>query len=172
MEQLVRDARITQIYEGTNGIQALDLVGRKLPLRAGAAIGDYLGQIQGTVDALSAAGADLTAIRDGLADGLDAVRTATDWLLANGLADPLDALAGATPYLRLFSLVTGGWIMGRQALAATALLSSGEAAPGDKDLLEGKVLTARFFCEQILPAARGLLPAVTATNRDLAAAPL
>ena len=96
------------------------------------------------------------------------MRTATDWLLANGLANPLDALAGATPYLRLFSLVTGGWVMAQQALKATALLA--DAGPVDKAFYEGKVLTARFFCEQILPQAAGLLPAVTATNRDLAAA--
>ena len=168
--QLYRDARIAPIYEGTNGIQAMDLVGRKLPLRAGGAVADYLGQIQGTVDALASAGDELAPIHAGLADGLDALRTATDWLLANGLADPLDALAGAAPYLRLFSLVTGGWVMARQAEVATRLLA--DAAPADKDLLEGKVLTARFFCEQLLPQARGLLPAVTATNRDLAAAPL
>ena len=167
--QLYRDARIAPIYEGTNGIQAMDLVGRKLPLRAGAAVGDYLGQIQATLDAL-AADEELASIHAALADGLDALRAATDWLLANGLADPLDALAGATPYLRLFSLVTGGWLMARQAQAATRALT--DADPGDKDFLEGKVLTARFFCEQVLPQARGWLPAVTATNRDLAAAPL
>jgi alkylation response protein AidB-like acyl-CoA dehydrogenase len=168
--QHYRDARIAPIYEGTNGIQAMDLVGRKLPLRAGGAIGDYLGQIQATVDALATAGDDLASIHAALADGLDAVRAATDWLLANGLTDPLDALAGASPYLRLFSLVTAGWIMALQAQAATRLLA--DAAPADKELYEGKVLTARFFCEQVLPQARGLLPAVTATNRDLAAAVL
>jgi hypothetical protein len=168
--QHYRDARIAPIYEGTNGIQAMDLVGRKLPMRSGAAVGDYLAQIQATVDALASAGDDFASIHAGLADGLDAVKTATDWLLTNGLADPLDALAGATPYLRLFSIVTGGWLMARQARAATSLLAG--APPTDTDFLEGKVLTARFFCEQVLPQARGLLPAVTASNRDLAAAPL
>jgi alkylation response protein AidB-like acyl-CoA dehydrogenase len=168
--QLYRDARIAPIYEGTNGIQAMDLVGRKLPMRAGEAIGDYLRNIEATVDALGSAGDDLASIRDSLADALDAARTATDWLLANGMADPLDALAGATPFLRLFSIVTGGWVMALQAQAATRLLV--DAAPGEKDFLAGKVLTARFFCEQLLPQARGLLPAVTATNRDLAAAVL
>jgi hypothetical protein len=166
--QHYRDARIAPIYEGTNGIQAMDLVGRKLPLRAGAAIGDYLAQIQATVDSLASAGDDLKSIHAALADSLDALRSATDWLLANGLADPLDALAGATPYLRLFSLVTGGWVMAQQAQVATRLLA--DAPPAEKGFLEGKVLTARFFCEQLLPQARGLVPAVTATNRDLAAA--
>jgi alkylation response protein AidB-like acyl-CoA dehydrogenase len=168
--QHYRDARIAPIYEGTNGIQAMDLVGRKLPMRAGGAVADYLGSIQRTVDELGSAGGDLASIHEALADALSGLRTATDWLLANGLADPLDALAGATPYLRMFSLVTGGWVMGQQALKATALLEG--ASPADQAFYEGKVLTARFFCEQILPQATGLIPAVTATNRDLAAAVL
>jgi len=166
--QHFRDARIAPIYEGTNGIQAMDLVGRKLPMRAGGAVADYLGYIEATDAQLAEAGDELASIRAALADGLTALRTATDWLLANGLSDPLDALAGATPYLRLFSVVTGGWTMALQALAATTALV--DAAPADKDLYEGKVLTARFFCEQILPQAAALVPAVTATNRDLAAA--
>ena len=166
--QHYRDARIAPIYEGTNGIQAMDLVGRKLPMRAGGAVTDYLANIDATVEQLAAAGDDLASIRTALADALAALRTATDWLLANGLGDPLDALAGATPYLRLFSVVTGGWVMAQQALAATRLLA--DAAAADKAFYEGKVLTARFFCEQLLPQAVGLVPAITATNRDLAAA--
>ncbi|MGH9275390.1 MAG: acyl-CoA dehydrogenase, partial [Acidimicrobiales bacterium] len=166
--QHFRDARIAPIYEGTNGIQAMDLVGRKLPMRAGGAVTDYLARIDALDGNLAAAGDDLASIRQALADGLAALRTATDWLLANGLANPLDALAGATPYLRLFSVVTGGWMMAQQALAATAALS--DAGPADKAFFEGKVLTARFFCEQLLPQAAGLVPAITATNRDLAAA--
>jgi alkylation response protein AidB-like acyl-CoA dehydrogenase len=166
--QHFRDARIAPIYEGTNGIQAMDLVGRKLPLRGGAAVADYLGYIDHTLGELEQAGDELASIRSGLADGLAALRTATDWLLAHGLEAPLDALAGATPYLRLFSVVTGGWMMAQQALAATRLLADAPAA--DKPFYEGKVLTARFFCEQLLPQAAGLVPAATATNRDLAAA--
>jgi alkylation response protein AidB-like acyl-CoA dehydrogenase len=166
--QHFRDARIAPIYEGTNGIQAMDLVGRKLPLRAGGAVADYLGYIESTVAQLADAGDDLASIRGALADGLAALRTATDWLLANGLSDPLDALAGATPFLRLFSVVTGGWVMGQQALAARRLLV--DAAPADKAFYEEKLVDARFFCEQLLPQAAGMVPAVTATNRDLAAA--
>ena len=166
--QHVRDARIAPIYEGTNGIQAMDLVGRKLPMRAGAAVADHLGSVDSTIAELSAAGEELTSIRDSLADALAALRTATDWLLANGSNEPLDALAGATPYLRLFSVVTGGWVMAQQALKATALLEGASSA--DRAFYEGKVVTARFYCEQLLPQAVGLVPAVTATNRDLAAA--
>jgi alkylation response protein AidB-like acyl-CoA dehydrogenase len=166
--QHYRDARIAPIYEGTNGIQAMDLVGRKLPMRAGAAVADYLRAIEATIDDLAGAGDDLASIHAALEAGLASLRTATDWLLEHGLADPLDALAGAAPYLRLFSTVTGGWVMGQQALAATRLLA--DAAGDDKAFYEGKVLTARFFCEQVLPQASGLVPAITATNRDLAAA--
>jgi alkylation response protein AidB-like acyl-CoA dehydrogenase len=166
--QHFRDARIAPIYEGTNGIQAMDLVGRKLPMRAGAAITDYLARIDAVDAELAAAGDELTSIREALADGVRTLRTATDWLLANGMANPLDALAGATPYLRLFSVVTGAWLMARQALAATAALADASAA--DKAFYEAKVVSARFFCEQLLPQATGLLPAITATNRDLAAA--
>jgi hypothetical protein len=166
--QHFRDARIAPIYEGTNGIQAMDLVGRKLPMRAGAAITDYLARIDAVDAELAAAGDELTSIREALTDGVRTLRTATDWLLANGMANPLDALAGATPYLRLFSVVTGAWLMARQALAATAALADASAA--DKAFYEAKVVSARFFCEQLLPQATGLLPAITATNRDLAAA--
>ena len=168
--QHYRDARIAPIYEGTNGIQAMDLVGRKLPMRAGGAVADYLGYIDATIEALDGEGDDLASIRDALVSALASLRTATDWLLANGPANPLDSLAGATPYLRLFSLVTGGWVMAQQAIKARAAMADADAT--DKAFYEGKVLTARFFCEQILPQAHGLVPAVTATNRDLAAAVL
>jgi hypothetical protein len=166
--QHYRDARIAPIYEGTNGIQAMDLVGRKLPMRAGGAVTDYLAAFDATVAELAGAGEELASIHGALVDALAALRTSTDWILANGLADPLDALAGATPYLRQFSVVTGGWVMSRQALAATAALA--DAKPADKAFYEDKVLTARFFCEQLLPQAAGLVPSITATNRDLAAA--
>ena len=91
-----------------------------------------------------------------LADGVAALREATDWLLANGAADPQNALAGATPYLRLFGTVVAGWFLARQALAAPR-----RAAAGD-EFLQAKVATARYFAQQVLPTARGLLPSVTA----------
>jgi alkylation response protein AidB-like acyl-CoA dehydrogenase len=166
--QHFRDARIAPIYEGTNGIQAMDLVGRKLPMRAGGAVADYLGHVDATIADLDAAGEDLASIRSALADAQGALRTATDWLLANGLGEPLDALAGATPYLRLFSVVTAGWVMGLQALAATKAIAEGGTE--DKAFYEEKLIDARFFCEQLLPQVISLVPAITATNRDLAAA--
>jgi hypothetical protein len=166
--QHFRDARIAPIYEGTNGIQAMDLVGRKLPMRAGAAVTQYIDRIEALDEQLAAAGEDLSSIRNGLVKGVVALRAATAWLLEHGMADPLDALAGATPYLRLFSVVTGGWMMAKQAVAAQSLLA--EAGGSDREYYERKILTARFFAEQLIPQATGLVPAITATNRDLARA--
>ena len=107
--QHYRDIRIAPIYEGTNGIQAIDLVGRKLGLRDGAAIRGYLDGIAATADGARAAGGDLAVIGEQLAAAVDTLRSATEWLLAAG--DPDDALAGATPYLRMAGLVTGGWLL-------------------------------------------------------------
>ena len=117
--QHFRDARIPLIYEGTNGIQAMDLVGRKLPMRGGAVVGEHLDRMAATADVLTgSADEDLAAIGVRLAEGVDACREATGWLLEHGLAEPNDALAGSTPYLRLLATVTGGWVLGREALAA------------------------------------------------------
>jgi alkylation response protein AidB-like acyl-CoA dehydrogenase len=162
--QHFRDARIAPIYEGTNGIQAMDLVGRKLPMRAGGAIVDYLAGIEATAGELSGAGGELDTIGKHLADAVAGLRQATDWLLANGLADPNNALAGATPYLRMCGIVTGGWLLGRSALAAERRLDEGT---GDAAFLGQKILTARFYAEQLLPQAAGLIPAVTAGPGDL-----
>ncbi len=156
--QHFRDQRITPIYEGTNGIQAMDLVGRKLPIRGGAAFGDLLTEMKRVISDL--AGIDeFQAMSRALSEAFDELDTATRWLMENGLADPKDALAGATPYLELLGLTAGGWLMARQALAARAEIADG--AKDGKDFLEAKVTTARFFCEQTLPRVRSLGPAVT-----------
>jgi alkylation response protein AidB-like acyl-CoA dehydrogenase len=160
--QHFRDARITPIYEGTNGIQAMDLVGRKLPIRLGGAVADLLGEMAGLDAELGTP--ELAPLRAPLADAVAALREATDWLLANGLEQPVDALAGATPYLRLFGIVTGGWLLARSAVAACEVLASGD---GDPAFLADKVTTARFYATQLLPVARGLVPAVTAGAGDL-----
>ena len=170
--QHVRDARIAPIYEGTNGIQAMDLVGRKLTRRAGAAVADYLDGIDATLVDVGAGGEEMASIGAALGTALGDLRTATDWLLGDGRGDPADGLAGATPYLRLFSVVTGGWVMARQALQASQQRDRPDCRADETAFYDGKVLTARFYCEQILPQAGGLVPAVMATNRDLAAAPL
>jgi hypothetical protein len=101
---------------------------------------------------------------DSLAAALDQLQTTTDWTMSNGLTEPKDALAGATPYLEMLGLCVGGWLMARQALAATKELSGDQA---DEAFLRAKVTTARFFCEQILPKAHALAPAVMAGHEVL-----
>jgi 3-(methylsulfanyl)propanoyl-CoA dehydrogenase len=165
--QHYRDIRIAPIYEGTNGIQAMDLVGRKLPMRAGGAMADFLAGIEATAAELSGAGTTLGSIGKHLADAHAVLKATTDWLLANGLADPNNALAGATPYLRMCGIVTGGWLLARSAQAAQRLLDAGE---GDADFLTQKLVTAKFYAEQLLPQAAGLASAVTAGPADLQAA--
>jgi alkylation response protein AidB-like acyl-CoA dehydrogenase len=165
--QHYRDIRIAPIYEGTNGIQAMDLVGRKLPMRAGGVMADFLAGIEATAAELSGAGTTLGSIGKHLADAHAVLKATTDWLLANGLADPNNALAGATPYLRMCGIVTGGWLLARSAQAAQRLLDAGE---GDADFLTQKLVTAKFYAEQLLPQAAGLASAVTAGPADLQAA--
>jgi alkylation response protein AidB-like acyl-CoA dehydrogenase len=169
--QYYRDARIAPIYEGTNGIQAMDLVGRKLPMRAGGVVTDYLAGIEATAAEVAKAGDTLAPIGDRLSEAHSVLKEATDWLMANGLADPNNALAGATPYLRMCGIVTGGWLLARSALAARRLLDEGGSGVST-DFLEQKIVTARFYCDQLLPQAAGLLASVTAGPADLAAAAL
>jgi|SRR5581483_11933082 len=166
--QHLRDARITPIYEGTNGIQALDLVGRKLGLRGGAVVKDHLERIAAVDAELADAGPDLAGVRTELKEALDALTEATMWLPTAAMTQgPNAVLAGATPYLRLFSMVTAGWLMARSALAATARLAAGPAGDDEARWLRSKVVTARFFCEQLLPPAVGLVASITAGAEPL-----
>jgi 3-(methylthio)propanoyl-CoA dehydrogenase len=162
--QHFRDARIAPIYEGTNGIQAMDLVGRKLPMRGGGVMADFLAEIRDLDGPLGEAGDDLRSIRSNLTDAVDTLSDTTDWMLKHGVEDGRDALAGATPYLRMGALVAGGWLMARQALVAVAARTAGE---GDAALLDAKVVTARFYAEQLLPAVKGLSGPATAGFEDL-----
>ena len=165
--QHYRDARIAPIYEGTNGIQAMDLIGRKLPMRGGGVMRDLEAEIGRTVEELRNGGDELAMIGDRLDAGLSALRDATEWLLTDGLANPVDALAGATPYLRMCGVVVGGWLLARSAQAASRLLADGR---GDADFLRQKLVTTHFYVDQVLPQVHGLVPAVTAGAGDLTAA--
>ena len=162
--QHYRDIRIAPIYEGTNGIQAMDLVGRKLGLRGGDAIRDQFGRIEGTVAAATAAGGDLATIGERLA-GAAGRRAGDDRVAAGRRTRPADLLAGATPYLRLMGMLTGGWMLTRAALAAHAGLDDG--AGFDAEFLGQRLVSARFFATQVLPQVAGLAPAVTAGAGDL-----
>jgi alkylation response protein AidB-like acyl-CoA dehydrogenase len=161
--QYYRDSRIAPIYEGTNGIQAIDLVMRKLPLRGGGVVKSLLGDMDSVVGELAEAGPDLDPIRVGLGNGIEVLRQASAWLLGRVASEPNDALAGATPYLELFGLVAGGWLLARSALAAhRQLAATAGGGADDEEFLAAKVATARFFCQQLLPGTAGLVPAVTA----------
>lgn len=155
-----RDSRIAPIYEGTNGIQAIDLVLRKIPMRSGGVVREFFAEIAALDSQLEAAGDVFALIRASLADALSALEGATEWLLV--CEDPNDALAGATPYLELFGTVTGGWLLAKGALAAARKLES-----GPDPFLHAKVATAHFYCTQLLPRAVGLVPSVTAGAGDL-----
>jgi len=161
--QYYRDARILPIYEGTNGIQAIDLVARKLPKRGGRVVADFIAQLESIDATLESAGAPLASIRANLSATVATLRDATEYVAS---ADVGGVLAGATPYLRLFGIVTGGWMMARQALAATRMLAGGST---DTAFLDAKIVTARFYCEQILPQSWGLFAAVTAGANELLA---
>jgi acyl-CoA dehydrogenase len=145
--QLFRDARIAAIYEGTNGIQAIDLVTRKLPLGDGVPVNAHLDELRGVVRLLDASNDPAfgwTAVR--LGDAVESLARATNWLLARLSKEPEAALAGATPYLRLFGLATGGCLLAKQALAAMRL---GEDAAA-------RLATARFFAENLAVGAGAL----------------
>ena len=159
--QHYRDIRIAAIYEGTNGIQAIDLIGRKLPMRDGAAIGDLLDNVQAYAEAL---GGDLSSLTKPLVEGVSACRESSAWLLTNrGDA----ALAGATPYLRLLSTVVAGGLMAKSAAIAQAELTAGATADR-AEFLSQKIVTATFFIEQLVPAQLGLMPSIMSGNNILA----
>ncbi len=151
--QYYRDARITPIYEGTNGIQALDLVSRKVLRDEGAAAKALIAEMEATSAELD--GAALAAIRGPLTEGIAALSAATNWLLEVGPSDLARAAAGASPYLRLIGIVAGGWLLARTASAAA------HKRGGDNDYLESKILIARFYADNILPRAGAEAAAVT-----------
>jgi alkylation response protein AidB-like acyl-CoA dehydrogenase len=161
--QYLRDSRITPIYEGTSGIQALDLVTRKLPMGGGAVVRDYLDELRGLGAELASAGDDFATIRENLAAGVEALSEASEWLLERAEQDPRSVIAAAMPYTWMFSEVAGAACLARSALAAQRLLDSG----GDDAALSARLVTARFFAEQILPGAVARKSAVTAGADDL-----
>jgi 3-(methylsulfanyl)propanoyl-CoA dehydrogenase len=161
--QHFRDARIGPIYEGTNGIQAIDLVTRKLPLHEGRTVRRFLSGLDAIDREPIESCSELAGVHARVADGVEALREATEWILATRRDHPEAVLAAATPYLRLFGVVTGGWLMARQAVVATRRRAEGR---GDSGFLDTKIVTARFYCEQLLPQSVGLFAAVTAPSHD------
>jgi 3-(methylthio)propanoyl-CoA dehydrogenase len=152
--QHLRDARITTIYEGTTGIQAIDLVGRKILRDDGRAVRTLIADIARAADGLDgAAGGDLAVIRTRLRGGVEALSAAVNWVRAAGRDDINSALCGATPLLHLFGIVCGGWQMARAALVAQNGLAAGENDPA---FYRAKIATARFYADHFLSQAAAL----------------
>ncbi|MCW6530602.1 acyl-CoA dehydrogenase C-terminal domain-containing protein [Sphingomonas lycopersici] len=151
MEQYVRDARIAMIYEGTNGVQAMDLVGRKLAMNGGRAVQAFFAMVAG--ECAAAKGDAATADFAGrLEKALGEMQAATMWFMGN-IANPNNIGAGAVPYMHLTGLVAVGLMWLRMAKAAAELKAAGE---GDAAFLDAKLVTARFFAERMLPEAGSL----------------
>jgi len=165
--QHYRDARIAPIYEGTNGIQALDLVGRKLQMDGGRHWRSLFQRERQFIASLPRTG-DLGQLGPYLEDALEALQTASVWISGNEGDKLADSAAAATPYLRMFGLTLGGTLLGRQAAEAARRLKAGE---GDPVFLNAKIATARFYAEQILPAAPALLGPITRGGELLFAIP-
>ncbi|MEQ8227977.1 MAG: acyl-CoA dehydrogenase [Rhodospirillales bacterium] len=150
--QHARDIRVARIYEGTNGIQANDLVGRKVARDEGMAAGELIKSMRGTVADLNTDGSGLDDLAALLSDAVRALETATDWVVETFPQDPAPAAAGAVHYLRLMGIVTGGWLLAQGALRAAERRESGDSDP----FLDSKVTSARFFAQQFLPQAAAL----------------
>src|SRR5487761_1940182 len=152
--QLLRDARITTIYEGTTSIQANDLVGRKMAREGGATAKEVIKAMRVVEGELAQAqGEDMAAIRAGLAAGIKAVEECVTWIVATYATDIKAVHAGSVPFLKMMGIVCGGWQMARAALVAQKRLTAKE---GDAAFYQAKIATARFYADHILAQAPGL----------------
>ncbi|MDV7340157.1 acyl-CoA dehydrogenase [Terasakiella sp. A23] len=148
--QWLRDVRITAIYEGTNGIQANDLIGRKVAMNGGAYLDVLLPLVKADVEAVKGTFPDMASA---LEVGIENVEKATAWLVESFKEDPKQAATGSVHYLRLLGNVCGGWLLAKSALIAQSKLDAGE---GDPTFMKAKINTAHFFAEQILPTSSAL----------------
>ncbi|RPI42837.1 MAG: acyl-CoA dehydrogenase, partial [Betaproteobacteria bacterium] len=158
MEQILRDSRIAPLFEGTNGIQALDLVSRKIAGERGATMRAVLAQAA-DLDARLAErqSADLVAVRTRLVPAVRALADATEWVIDASQNAPRDVAASAVPYLELAGTTLGGIVMAKAALRAATQLESGQ---GDAAFYRTKLRTARFYAEHVLPMATALAQTV------------
>jgi acyl-CoA dehydrogenase len=148
MSQFVRDARIAQIYEGANGIQALDLVGRKLALNGGRAVQTFFKEV-GDFCEENRSDEKMAPFTKALKKGLNDLQAATMWLMQNAMQKPENAGAASTDYLHLFGLVAIGHMWAQMAKSAQAKLAEG--ANGSSSFYENKLVTARFYMERLMP---------------------
>ena len=161
--QHLRDARILTIYEGTTGIQANDLVGRKILADSGMAMQHLLKEMSELDDKLASCGSDLDSIRSAVTTGQQRLEKATTWLLGKAQDEPAAVASAAFDYLMLAGTVVGAWQMGRAAEIAHRNLASEK---GDADFYRAKIVTARFYSEKILPRSAAYLDAATSQRNS------
>ena len=166
--QTLRDARITSIYEGTTGIQANDLVGRKLGRDRGAAMSALLGDTLRELNDLKGADATMRSVRNATIEAITVLRDATEALRAQVAETPARAYAVSVPYLHLCGRVLGGAMMARSAAIASARLAGGGA--GDEKFYRAKLQTARFYAEHLLPQSLSLLRIIKSGGASVAEA--
>ena len=171
MEQYVRDARIAMIYEGTNGIQALDLVGRKLAKDGGRGVQLLFSILAEEIGAANLK-PELADFAGRLEKATGDLQAATMWFMQNGLASPNNAGAGAVPYMHLMGIVTLGLMWLRMASAANVMLGAGEGGDVDRAFLEAKLVTARFFAERIMPDTGSLRRKIEGGAESIMALPV
>jgi hypothetical protein len=164
--QIYRDARILPIYEGTNGIQAIDLVTRKLPLEGGKVVETYIGELAATAEVVRHSNRpEFGRMGERLTAAVAALAEATQWMGTSLRRSPDAALAGAAPYLRLFGLAAGGVYLAKGALAAARDGGDGQVSSAQP------ILLARFFAENLATAAPGLKETVIAGADSALASP-
>ena len=167
--QHLRDARITTIYEGTTGIQANDLVGRKIAREGGTTIKGWLQMMNAfNTELARSKNGDIASIRASLQAGTKAVGECVDYIVATAGTDIKAAFAGAVPFLRLMGIVCGGWQMARAALVAERKLAEGG---GDAAFYKAKISTARFYADHLLVQSAGLADTMVKGSAGVMAVP-
>ena len=163
MEQFVRDARICQIYEGTNGVQAMDLVGRKLTAHAGRYLRSFFQPVAAYIEA-SGKREELAEFVNPLSEAFVRLQKATAWIAANGRRDPNEAGSAASEYLRLFALVAMAYLWARSAEIALARITD-----ANQDFYRAKLNTARYYMQRVLPQSASLYACIVAGGKAIAA---
>jgi acyl-CoA dehydrogenase len=166
MEQFVRDARITMIYEGANGVQALDLVGRKLPKDGGRALTAFFAEVSGFL-AANQSDAALAPYLASLKSALGQLQQATMWLMQNGMKDPNNAGAASNDYMHLFGLAALAFMWARIAKAVLGRQAAGTSEPA----LDSKLALAKFFGQRMLPEAGACFARLASGAESLMAMP-
>jgi alkylation response protein AidB-like acyl-CoA dehydrogenase len=156
--QHYRDARITTIYEGTNGVQAMDLLGRKVVRNGGATVYQFIKNVYNTIDNLDLKDISQLSLSTHLRSSLVALESAVTWMLETFPSQPGQAAAGATSFLEMMGLISGGWMLARGVIEADRQLKNNE---GDESFLKSKLKTAQYFAEAHLSRTASLLHPIT-----------